>query len=372
MPLEILQIVPQLPPTISGVGDYAWLLAKQLRAAHGIRTRFIVCGYGSEGEAQRELDGFPVYQLKEQSAGELLRALAAEGMPQTVLLHYVGYGYEKRGCPAWLVNVLRAWREASNSRRLVTMFHELYAFGPPWSSAFWTSPIQRRIAARIARLSSACATNMRRYANWLGSRAPQHAGTIKVLPVFSNVGEPAQVPAYHERPARLAVFGTPGWRRDAYTKHRDSLERVCAQLGLTEIVDIGPDCGAVPNLRVPCVQKGSLPADQFSREFLSCRAGFFSYPVPFLGKSGVFAAYAAHGLLPITHAANLEGSEDGLEPSQHFIVAAPSFAADDGTCSLVAGKAFNWYLAHGIALHAGAFAPLIAGAGTPVATQGNP
>ena len=245
------------------------------------------------------------------------------------------------------------------------MFHELYAFGPPWRSAFWTSRIQQRIAARLARLSSACVTNMRRYANWLGSRAPQHANRIKVLPVFSTVGEPAQVPACAERPARLAVFGTPGWRRRAYTEHRDCLERVCAQLRLTELVDIGAACGVVPELGVPCVQKGSLPAEQLSRELLSCRAGFLSYPVPFLGKSTIFAAYAAHGLVPFTHAANSEVSEDGLQPSRHFVLAAPSFAADNEACSLVAGNAFQWYGAHRMEVHAGTFKPLLDGAATP-------
>ena len=365
MPLEIFQIVPHLPPAISGVGDYAFLLAGQLRATHGIHTRFIVCGHGGGGEPQKDLDGFPVHQLREPSAGELLRTLSAEGMPPTGLLHYVGYGYEKRGCPAWLLNALSAWREASNARRLVTMFHELYAFGPPWRSAFWTLPIQQRIAARLARLSGACVTNMRRYANWLGSRAPRHSERITVLPVFSTVGEPAQVPAYDERPARLAVFGTAGWRRQAYTEHRDCLERVCAQLRLTELVDIGAACGVVPELAVRCVQKGSLPAEQLSRELLSCRVGFLSYPVPYLGKSTIFAAYAAHGLLPMTHPANSEVSEDDLQQSRHFLLAALSFAADKEACSLVAANAFNWYGAHRIEVHAGAFKPLVVGAGTP-------
>lgn len=365
MPLEILQIVPQLPPAISGVGDYAWLLARELRAAHGIHTRFIVCGHGGGGEPQTELDGFPVCQLSERSGVDLLRELSAEDMPRTVLLHYVGYGYEKRGCPAWLVNALSAWRGESDGMRLVTMFHELYAFGPPWRSAFWTSPIQQRIAARLARLSSACVTNMRRYANWLSARAPQHAGSIKVLPVFSNVGEPAPVLGYDERPARIVVFGAPGWRRQAYTAHRDCLERVCGELGLTELVDIGPACGIVPKLAVRCVQKGSLPADQLSREFLACRAGFFSYPVPYLGKSGIFAAYAAHGLVPVTHPANSEASEDGLQPSRHFLLAALSFAADNEACALVAGNAFHWYGAHRSEVHAAAFQPLIVGAATP-------
>src|SRR5437879_828476 len=147
--MEILQIVPRLPPTISGVGDYSFLLAQELRRAHDIETRFIVSDPSWEDSTERaengnrkvesELDGFPVYRLQRRSADQLLFVLSAAGMAPTVLLHYVGYGYEKRGCPFWLVNGLEAWRKAQSSRRLVTMFHELFASGPPWRSSFWTS-----------------------------------------------------------------------------------------------------------------------------------------------------------------------------------------------------------------------------------------
>ena len=129
--VDLVQIVPRLPPAIDGVGDYAFLLAQQMRKAHGIQTTFVVCDTTWENggiekvESRKqkaeiektesgntfqvsafpisafkgEIAGFPVYQLRERSAAELLRMLSAPGMPQTVLLQYVGYGYEKRGCP---------------------------------------------------------------------------------------------------------------------------------------------------------------------------------------------------------------------------------------------------------------------------------
>ena len=46
---EIIQIVPYLPPSISGVADYAYLLARELRAKHDIRTCFLVCDPGWNG-----------------------------------------------------------------------------------------------------------------------------------------------------------------------------------------------------------------------------------------------------------------------------------------------------------------------------------
>lgn len=380
---EILQIVPQLPPAISGVGDYAYLLARQLRAAHDIHTKFVVCDpqweNAESGKLKTEtgeptinhqpsttLDGFPIYHLKEQSAAELLRVLSAEGMPSTVLLQYVGYGYEKRGCPVWLARGLDRWKnqkaETRNPNslsqfqlsafslsarpRLVTMFHELYASGPPWRSSFWTSPIQRWLVMHLATASGHCVTNLRLCGRVLGKMTGQSEACTTVLPVFSNVGEPTQKPDYHERPPRLAVFGTPNWRRQAYVEYRRDLEQLCASLGLDEIVDVGAPCGELPALSISRTEKGSLTPELVSQELLSCRAGFFAYAVPYLGKSGIFAAYAAHGLVPVTYGANRGESEDGMRSGEHFL--RPSALSDRDAQRLegVRSNVIEWYGRH--------------------------
>src|SRR5882724_4983623 len=124
--LEIVQIVPRLAPTVTGVGDYALLIAEELRRAHGISTRFIVGDPHWDGPAN--VNRFSVAKVAARSANDLVRSLAEEpGMQTPVLLHYVGYGYQKRGCPIWLVRGLAQWRSGAAERRLFTMFHELYA-----------------------------------------------------------------------------------------------------------------------------------------------------------------------------------------------------------------------------------------------------
>src|SRR5215471_16468392 len=87
-------MVPRFLPSISEVGDYVCLLARQLRAAHGIHTRFLVCElYGSE---KSEIDGFSVERFDIQKTDDLARRMSGPEMPETVLLHYVGYGYHRR------------------------------------------------------------------------------------------------------------------------------------------------------------------------------------------------------------------------------------------------------------------------------------
>src|SRR5438034_3528340 len=155
---EIIQIVPKLPPSISGVGDYAYLLARELRAAQGIHTRFIVCDPSWEGA--KDYHGFSVSRMDTRQPDELERHINALGMSATVVLQYVGYGYEKRGCPLWLVRGLESWKRRHPGCRLLVMFHELYASGPPWRSSFWTSPVQRALVKSLALLSDHCVTNL--------------------------------------------------------------------------------------------------------------------------------------------------------------------------------------------------------------------
>lgn len=382
--MEIIQIVSRLPPAVDGVGDYAFLLAMQLRKEYDIQTTFVVCGKeqgarreeqlqapSSKLQAPAELDCFPVHQLRERSSAELLRVLSAPGMPQTVLLQYVGYGYQKRGCPVWLVRALRAWKngkgnaetlktenlksvsgcqdfsvsdfkDVSARPRLITMFHELYATGRPWQSSFWTSNLQRWIAQTLARKSDHCFTNRAASATWLATASQHPINAISVLPVFSNVGEPEGLPDWEQRKPRMIVFGSAGWRRNSYFEHRADLEQACQRLELTEIVDIGADC-EIPNLSVPVRKCGPLQAAAVSQEMLSARAGFFAYPTPYLGKSGTFAAYAAHGLAPVTFAANRGENQDGLKAGEHYLFAG---AAERAKAVTVAGNVHGWYRDH--------------------------
>ena len=354
---EILHIVPRFPPSISGVGDYAYLLAHQLRAAHGIQSRFLVCD--PSWSAELEMSGFQVERCGGREAGELARRMSESGMPETALLHYVGYGYHKRGCPLWLVRGLESWKRADERRRLVVMFHELYAFGPPWSSSFWTSPVQRALVKFLARMSDHSMTNLkssRRSLARLTSRSENH---FSLLPVFSNVGEPHALSAWGNRRARLVVFGDPAWRRQAYFAHQAALENTCAAFSLDEIVDIGSPCGALPHLRVPCVSKGNLPAEQVSEELLNARLGFFTYPAAYLAKSGIFAAYAAHGLAPVTYAENVADNDDGLRERDHFVSIGSWYSYGAGEIKRVAEAAREWYARHKISAQATCYAEIL-------------
>ena len=355
--LEIVQIVPRLPPSISGVGDYAYLLARELRATHDIHTHFIVCDPFWEGA--ENVDGFAVGRINDHSSDILAKEISDCGMPAALVLQYVGYGYQKRGCPVWLVKALNEWKRQDSTRRLLVMFHELYATGPPWRSSFWTSLLQRTLVKSLALLSDHCVTNLNASMHVLVRMTARRESDFSVFPVFSNVGEPKLASNLGRRKARMIVFGSAAWRRQAYHEHQDALEQACRELGIAEVVDIGPSCGGIPKLSGRCVSKGSLPPDQVSREMSDARAGFFSYPAACLGKSGVFAAYAAHGLAPMTYAANVADNKDGLRPGEHFLPVSASLRCDAQRIESIGQQVRRWYVGHKISEQAAHYASVI-------------
>jgi len=299
--MHLIQIVPCLPPPDEGVGHYALALAGQLRDRLGIATRFVVGDPAWPGSPEPDGAAVKVAARRAAALAELLDQPELRNQ-STVLLHYAGYGYQRRGCPAWLVEGLSLWQKGAgggSGRRLITIFHEVYAGGPPWRSSFWTSPRQRRLAATLAGRSESMVTSLDLYRRmllpWAGGRE------IKVLPVFSTVGEPAAVPPFAERAPRMAVFGGAGVRGRAYGRHRPALAAACATLGIEEILDIGPPVAApVESVGgLPVRRLGVLPAAAVSALLLGARAGFVAYPPAFLPKSTIFAAYCAHGVLPV-------------------------------------------------------------------------
>ena len=359
--MELIQLVPILPPALSGVGDYALLLARELQDAQGVRTRFLVGDPAWSGN-EAAVAPFPARgvhthfgAVRTDGPGAGQHALADEEAG-ALLLHYVGYGYAHRGCPFWLVNAIERWKRARAGRRLIVLFHELYATGPVWSSVFWTSPVQKYLAARLGRVADARRMTTRLAAGQLrallGGRGRDAA--IEATPVFSTLGEPASPPPLAARRRQIVVFGSRSWRADVYRRCQADLTDTCRRLEIERVVDVGTPLDYAPGggLPVPLEVAGPLPAPEAGALFAGSLAGYFSYPVPSLAKSTIFAAYCAHGMVPLTAPGNDRPSPDGLAAGIHFLAGLPAKTPDLAALVRVADEAFDWYAGHGLAVHA--------------------
>jgi hypothetical protein len=277
-------------------------------------------------------------------------AAALRGADHTIL-HYAGYGYHPRGVPRWLATGL-----ARTDGAIWTQFHEVWATGPPWRSSFWLAPLQRRIVGAIGDRSDRITTSLDLYADLLRSRLSDPRREISIRPVISGVGEVLNPLPFARRAPRLVLFAGQGVRNRAYAQESAAIEGAARALGLAEIWDIGPGVVAPPHLgALPIRRLGALPAPDVSAILAESAAGFLAYPLGFLGKSSVFAAYAAHGMLPICIGrpiAAQEASRTGPVAGVHFWDIGVSSTCPPG----IAVAVRSWYEGHSLARQAAAIA----------------
>ncbi|MCS4194426.1 hypothetical protein GGP50_002652 [Salinibacter ruber] len=297
--VRLIHIAPELPPVVGGVADYTAVLSRRLVEVSEGAVRPVLVHAG-EGKAHDIDVEFPVTDLSGQCSADVLAAtiekLANEAEEQVVvLLEYSGYGYSKRGAPLWLARGLdRVCGEEGFP--LVTMFHELYATGPPWTSAFWYSFMQRHVGAKLARLSAEVIANRESAVPWLANRGRIRKGAVHVQPVFSNVGEPKGLPICDQRVPYIVVFGGGGRKLRVYEEHGQTLQRLISHHGFDRIIDLGPPANTEKRGEAWIEFCGTLPAEEISRRLLTASLGVISYPATRLGKSGAAAAFASHGI----------------------------------------------------------------------------
>ena len=348
-------MVPRRAAEPDGVGDSALALARTLRAYRGAKSAFL-SGTPSVDAMPVEDEWKTVCLPKRQAQilADTVQLLSAETNARAVVLHFSGYGYQKRGVPLWLVQGLRIWSRRAGNVPLFTIFHELYATGRPWQSSFWVSPLQKQIARSILKLSSAAITPTDLYRKQLSEWQEGRSIEVRVMPVFSNVGEPGLRSAPRTRSAAAVVFGLAGVEDRLFGIYRSDLERIIAALGIEKIFDIGPRFSSVPHTLagVPVISKGVLPQGEVSDLLQRARFGFIAYPLDFIGKSGVFAAYAAHGVVPIV-LSDKHGGFDGLQPARHFLDGLRlGTCARDQDLALIQHKLLTWYSSHCVKVQA--------------------
>jgi hypothetical protein len=341
----ILQIIPRAPGSLDGVGDYALNLARGLLAQHDLRTVFAVA---QESSAEAK-DGFQIVSGLDQSA-------AANSLAERcdhIVLHYVNYGYQARGVPFSLSSFLRRARR-NNRGRLLTIFHELYASGPPWTSMFWLQPLQKKIAREIARLSDGTVVSNETIHAQLQKLAPGVCASI--LPVSSNFGEPSLSPSQliDRDPHRWAICGGTALVARSLQTFRAIQTRIPAAFSARELFVLGgtdnptvrATLSALSGLRIdylPAVDRAEA-----SQILSTCSFAWLDYfhrrdvPTNAILKSTAFAACCAHGVIAVFPypGSPISLREDRL-PGPYFVATDRADLPHDR--AKVAIEVYDWY-----------------------------
>jgi hypothetical protein len=349
----VLQIIPHPPGVFDGVGDYALNLARALSAGHGIGTTFLVAG--KTGVTSSE--DYPViFGLNSANCSEFARDHA------NIILHYVNYAYQARGIPFALVPIVRQLRHDGRGRFL-TIFHELYASGPPWKSSFWLQPLQKRIARSIAQHSSVClvsSDSMRRQLESLTSGAE-----AIVNPVLSNFGEPELLPdQFSQRdPHRWTICGGTALIERSLQSFRKIIDRVPEEISPRQLFVLGgndsltvrallPDSGIQIDYRPRLTSadaSGILSTSSFVWLDYFTRSGV---PGDVLLKSTAFAAACAHGAIPVfPHRSSVISVEADPLPGPFFIEPARSELPAANARAQIAARFYDWYRRHASSNH---------------------
>ncbi len=298
--MNILQIVPGLPPNLDGIGDYALRLAEELHSSHAIQGSFLV---GRPGNPVAPHPDMQTVAVQSRSAASLVSALQSgfTKQPSHMLLHFSPYGYQHRGVPAWIVAGLHDY-VTHNSVKLSICFHELDVTGrPPWRSGFWAAPIQRRLLKQLLMLANYAYTNTEEHRYRLESLKE---GRVDVIPNFSTIPRISDGTTEGKRRRDIIVFGRTGHRRHIYHSGMAALEELCNSLQIDRVLDIGEPIEGFATTRLgqsAVIRCGALPASEVSRMMSESTGLFISYPAPLLLKSSVYAAACAHGLVTFLH-----------------------------------------------------------------------
>ncbi|MEB3269816.1 MAG: hypothetical protein VKJ09_14830 [Leptolyngbya sp.] len=349
--VDILQIVPRLPPHTDGVGDYALRLGEQLWRDRSIYSHFLPFTLGLD---YSPLDnGFSIASLSAHTSEALMAACPSS--IQGIVLHYSNYPYIKGqfNAPFWLPAALQRLKEARNIP-LVVMFHELPTLDLKLLKLF--NPWQSQVSRQLTRLASGVITDSHRFKKVLSRWASQ---PIPCIPDFSNIGEPDVVPPLSDRHRQLVIFGGHD-RSRIYRNHLSKLLKACQALKIEKIIDIGRplDFDPQPFGDIQWIQMGFQPSEVVSHTLLESVAGMIDYTrfPGDLGKSSVFAAFTSHGVLPLVTAYN-PSEKDGLHLQQQYLTPATLPPTTDlKSLQAIATAAHTWYQQHTLAKNAAVFA----------------
>ncbi|HXD22852.1 MAG TPA: hypothetical protein VN613_05795 [Gemmatimonadaceae bacterium] len=359
---RIIQLVPGLPPMLNGVGDFSLVLARTLREVFDVTTHFAVCSPVWDGPG--DVEGFAVTPMRRrdaQSVASQLDRIASQEGAHVTLVQLSPYGFDRNGAPLWLSHALRQWKRTTTRRSAVTYFHELFAMSAPWRKGFWLTPLQRLATARVARVSERLVTNRSRSAQWLARAAPASGCAVNVLPVLSGVGEPQYLPSTRAR--NLVLWGSGAMKTTLYARYAALLGTLVGKLGIGSVVDVGSGSAARPKaIGAAAVNAIGIAAPaQISEVLGNSLLGVVGYPPAMLGKSSIFAAFAAHRLPALV----LDSRDaphvlpDGLTQGTHLLTREDAADVSLDSLASIGRAAQAWYAEHDAHRHASLIAQLV-------------
>jgi len=348
-PVTILQIVPRVPGGLDGVGDYALNLAANFRDGFGCPTVFVA----PDNSPPPSVCGFEVRSL---------RGVVDDQEFDRIILHYVNYGYQKRGTPFGLLSILRDLR-ARRRVKLLTVFHELYASAPPWKSAFWLRPFQVYLAKATARLSDECLVSSEPFVRKLHRLVS--AASVHLHPVPSGFGEPELSPEQIENrdPHRWVIVGGTALAQRSLQSFIENIRNIPESITPKKLSVVGGDDNPaarsmLAGLAIESDYRPRATVSEAAGILKNCSFGWLDYfhKADVEGsvalKSTAFGALCAHAVIPMFphHCSAIFIDGDAL-PGPFFVGPSGSEIPNVRDRAKIAINIYQWYQRHAASQH---------------------
>ncbi len=341
----ILQIVPRVPGGIDGVGDYALTLAAKLRDKFNCRTLFATRDTSSPTRV-RDFEVMTLDRIRDQAVNF-----------DHILLHYVNYGYQKRGVPFGLLSTLRRTRQRHRGA-LLTIFHELYASGPVLSSSFWLQPLQIHLTRSIARLSDECVVSSENFVRELRRLVPDVC--VRLHPVPSGLEEPAlsleQIA--NRDPHRWVIVGGTGLAERSLKSFVDAIREIPESIAPRTLFVLGGHENPVTrsllgDVAIESDYRPAIGAAEASEILRTCSFTWFNYfnrpgiETSVILKSSAYASACAHGIIPVLphRGTSISMAGDRL-PGPFFVSRSEQHVPMADDRAAVAQSIYDWYQRH--------------------------
>jgi hypothetical protein len=333
---SVLQIIPKVSTEICSVSNYAFHLAKKLWQDSQISSHFLVCQVSDRASVTQT--DFPVLILPQKTSKSFLEQIPPE--VTHILLHYSGAAYAKgkMDAPFWLQEGLQAVRRSRQVQVLV-IFHDMPV--AEFQQMKWVNPIGGMVAYRIAQQADvAIALNVRLQAileKWLQRE-------VRCLPQPDYLEKPPIIPPLRDRYRRAVVLGSHSPLR-CHQQKCDDVAQTCRDLGMQEIYDIAPtlQVQVATSPQFDWVDRGKMQPSEIGWILLNAWIGFFSAKTAsHLERSETFAAYCAHGVVPI----GMNGVPEtvgSLKRGTHYLQIPVVTKTNEDRLQGVADRAHQWY-----------------------------
>jgi len=269
----------------------------------------------------------------------------------------VNYGFQKRGVPFRLLAIVRALRQQHRGR-LVTIFHELYASGPPWRSAFWLQPIQKRLAKSVARLSDVCIVSSDNFLRELTSLVP--GAPVELHPVPSGFEEPSlsSDQIANRDPHRWAIVGGTALVERSLRSLRRLISYIPASIAPQKLFVVGGNenpatRSLIADLGIESSYRPGIAASEASEILRTCSFTWFDYfhradvETSVVLKSSAFAAACAHAVIPVfPHRGSTVAIEGDKLPGPFCAEPDLSEIPDAAGRAKIAAEIYGWYQRH--------------------------